>query len=189
MASAAQVHSRLGGVEIHNFTRSSVHHCIRTMSMGEGGRSRTARHEFLEMVPNADSAASLMRACYELLCTLRGSAPPRRSVGTCAAGANTSDFLLDAVVFAGEVLHSGTGPGIVLLMVRISLLLLLPWGRLLLMVLWALSLPWVHLLWVILLLFATLTIVVALGKASAVATPATGSTSSPRSAAARMSNG
>ena len=40
MASAAQVHSRLVAVEARNLTRSSVHRCIRAMSMGEGGRSR-----------------------------------------------------------------------------------------------------------------------------------------------------
>ena len=62
------------------------------------------------MVPNTDSAAALVRACFELPCTLRGSAHPRRSVGTCAAGANTTD-LPGVVVSAGEALHSGTAVG------------------------------------------------------------------------------
>ena len=107
VALAAQVHSWLVPVEARNLTRSSVHRCIHAMSMGEGGRSRAARHELLKMVPNTDSAAALVRACFELPCTLRGSAPPRRSIGTCAAGANTTDLLLDVVVSAGEALRSG----------------------------------------------------------------------------------
>ena len=111
MVSAVQVHSRLGVLEVHNLTRSSVHRCIRAMSMGEGGRSRTARHELLEMVPNTDSAAPLVRACFELPCTLRGSAPSRRSVGTCAAGVNTTDLLPDAIVSSGEALYSNTAVG------------------------------------------------------------------------------
>ena len=106
MASAGQVHSWLVAVEARNLARSSVHSCIRAMSTGEGGRSRTARHELLKMVPNTDDAAALVRACFELPCTLRGNAPPRRSIDTCAAGANTSDLLPDAVVSAGEALRS-----------------------------------------------------------------------------------
>ena len=42
MPSAGQVHSWLVPVEARNLTRSSVHRCIRAMSMGEEGRSRTA---------------------------------------------------------------------------------------------------------------------------------------------------
>ena len=61
-------------------------------------------------MPNTDSAAGLVRACFELPCNLRVSAPPRRSVGTCAAGANT-DLLPDVVVSAGEALRSGTAVG------------------------------------------------------------------------------
>ena len=63
------------------------------------------------MVPNTDSAAELVRACFELPCTLRRSALPRCSVDTCAAGARTTDLLPDAVVSAGEVLRSGTAVG------------------------------------------------------------------------------
>ena len=65
MASARQVHSWLVAVEARNLTRSSVHRCIRAMSTGGGGRSCTARRELLKMVPNVDSAAALMRACFE----------------------------------------------------------------------------------------------------------------------------
>ena len=61
--------------------------------------------------PNTDDAAALVRACFELPCTLRGNAPPCRIVHTCAAGANTADFLLDVVVSAGEALRSGTAVG------------------------------------------------------------------------------
>ena len=98
-------------VEARNLTRSSVHCCIRAMSTGEGGRSRTARHELLKMVPNVDSAAAPVRACFELPCTLRGNAPPRHSVDTCAAGANTADLLSDVVVSAGEALRSSSAVG------------------------------------------------------------------------------
>ena len=111
MASAGQVHSWLVAVEARNLTRSSVHRCIRAMFMGEGGRSRSARHELLKMVPSVDSAAALVRACLELPCTLRGNAPPRRSVDTCATGANTTDPPPDVVVSAGEALCSGTAVG------------------------------------------------------------------------------
>ena len=111
MASAGRVHSCLVAVEARNLTRSSVHHCIRAVSMGEGGRSRTARHELLRMVPNTDGAASLMRACFELPCTLRESAPPRRSVRTCAAGANTTDLLHDIIVSTCEALRSDSAVG------------------------------------------------------------------------------
>ena len=111
MASAGQVQSWLVAVEARNLTRSSVHHCTRAMSTGEGSRSRTARHELLKMVPNVDRAVALMRACFELPCTLRGSAPPRRSVDTCATGANTTDLLPDVVVSTGKVLCSGTAVG------------------------------------------------------------------------------
>ena len=108
MASAGQMHSWLMAVEARNLTWSSVHRCIRAMSTGEGGGSRTVRHEPLKMVPNVDSAAALVRACFELHCTLRGNAPPRRSVDTCAAGVNTTDLLPDVVVSTGEALRSGT---------------------------------------------------------------------------------
>ena len=63
------------------------------------------------MVPSTDTAAALVRACFELPCTLRGSAPPRRSVGTCAAGANATDFFADVVDSAGEALRSGIAAG------------------------------------------------------------------------------
>ena len=111
MELAAQVHSRLGVVEARNLTRSSIHCCIRTTSMGDGGRSRTVRHELQEMVPNTYSAAPLVRACFELPCTLRGNGPPRLSVGTCAASANMTDLLRDVVVSAGEVLRSSSAVG------------------------------------------------------------------------------
>ena len=79
--------------------------------MREVSRSRTARYELLEVVPSTDTAAVLVRACFDFPCTLRGSAPPRRSVGTCAAGANTTDFLADVVDSAGEALRSGIAVG------------------------------------------------------------------------------
>ena len=63
------------------------------------------------MVPNMVSAAPLVRACSEFPCTLRGSVPPHRSLGTCVAGANTTDLLPDVVVSAGEALRSGTAVG------------------------------------------------------------------------------
>ena len=66
------------------------------------------RHNLLEMVPNTDNAAPLVRACSELPCTLWGSTPPHRSVDTYAAGANTTDLLPDVVVSTGEALHSDT---------------------------------------------------------------------------------
>ena len=73
------------------------------------------RHELLEMVPNRDSESPLVRACSELPCTLRGSVFARHSVGTCAAGANTTDFFPDVVVYAGEALHSDIDVGQVVL--------------------------------------------------------------------------
>ena len=76
--------------------------------MGEGSRSRTARLELLEMVPNTDSATPLVRECFELPDALRGSAPRRCSVDTCETDANTTDLLPDVVVSAGEALRSGT---------------------------------------------------------------------------------
>ena len=111
MALAAQVHSRLGALEALNWTRSSVHRCNYAMPMRKWGRSRTARYELPEMVPNTDSAALLVRGCSELPCTLRGSDPTHGSVGTCAASADTTDLLPDAVVFVGEALHSDTAVG------------------------------------------------------------------------------
>ena len=153
MASAPQVHSWLEAVEARNLTRSSVHRCIRAMFMGEGGRNRTVRNELLEMVLNKDSAAPLVRACFELPSTLRGSAPSRHSVGI-----SSPMLLLPTVRRSTPILLLGrwshpAGPGIVLLMLRISPLLrlrvspmlLLTLGRLLLMVLWALLLPWMPL--------------------------------------------
>ena len=107
-ASAAQVYSWLGAVEARNLKWSSVHRCIRTVSTGEEGGSHTERHKLLEMVSYTDSAAPLVRGCSELTCTLRGSAPLRRSVSTCAAGANATYPLPDVVVFAGEALRSDT---------------------------------------------------------------------------------
>ena len=111
MASAGQVHKWLVAVEARNLTRSSVHRYIRAVSTGEGSRSRTARRERLKMVPNIDSATALVQACFELPCTLRGNASPRRSIDTCAAGANTTDLLLGDVVSTGEALLSGTAVG------------------------------------------------------------------------------
>ena len=73
------------------------------MPMGERGGSRPARYELLKVVLNTDSAAPLVCAYSELSCTLRGSVPPRRSVGTCAVGANTNDLLPDVVIFTGEI--------------------------------------------------------------------------------------
>ena len=81
------------------------------MSTGEGDRNRSARHELLEMVPNKGSAAALVRAYFDLFpCNLRGSAPSRRSVGTCGTDSNMIG-LLDVVVSAGEALRSGTAVG------------------------------------------------------------------------------
>ena len=94
-------------VEARNLTRSSVHRCIRTMYTGEEDRSRTARYKLLKMVPNVDGAAALVRACFELPCTPRGNVPPRRSVGTCATSADTTDLLPDVVASTGESLRSG----------------------------------------------------------------------------------
>ena len=116
------------------------------------------------MVPNAESAAALMRTCFELPCTLQGSAPPRRSVDTCAAGANTTD-LREIVVSAGEALRSGTAVGEVVspswprgraavaadVSAAVAEDIAAAGGRLLLMVLW------------LLLLIATSTIVEPLG--------------------------
>ena len=75
---------------------------------GGRGRNHTARHEFLKMVPNTDRAPPLVRACSELSCILRGSAPPRRSVSPCAAGAYANELLPDVVVSAGVTLYSDT---------------------------------------------------------------------------------
>ena len=150
------------------------------MSMEEEGRSRTARHELLKMVPNTDDAAALVRPFSEFPCTLRGNAPPRHTANACAAGANATDLLPNIVVSTGEALRSGTAVGEVvspswprgcqLLLLprgRLLWLVLLPWGRLVLLVLlpWGrlVLLPRVHLLWMTLLLVAALTIVVALG--------------------------
>ena len=63
-------------------------------------------NELLDMVQNTDSAAPLVWAYFELPCTLQGSAPPRRSVGACAAGANTTDLRPDVVVSDGEAFYS-----------------------------------------------------------------------------------
>ena len=102
----------MAAVEARNLTRSSVHRCIRAMFTGEGSRSRSARHELLKMVPNVDRAAALMRASsFELSCTLRGNALPRRSVDICAAGANTTDLLPDGIVSVGKALCSSTAVG------------------------------------------------------------------------------
>ena len=81
------------------------------MSMGKVGWSHTTPHELLKTMANTDMAAGLVRACFELPCSLRGSPPLRRSVGTCAAGANETDPLPDFVVSACEVLRSGTAVG------------------------------------------------------------------------------
>ena len=75
------------------------------MSTGKEGRCGTARHELLKMMPHTDDAVAPVRA--ELLCTLRGNAPPRRTADTCAA-ASAIDLLPDVVVFAGGALRSFT---------------------------------------------------------------------------------
>ena len=80
------------------------------MSMEEEGRSRTARHELLKMVPNTDDAAALVRPCFEFPCTLRGNAPPRRTADAYAAGVNATD-LPNIVVSTSEALRSGTAAG------------------------------------------------------------------------------
>ena len=105
VASAGQMHGCRVAAEARSLTRSNVHRC-RAMSMGEEGRCRTARHELLKMMLHTDDAAALVRA--ELPCTLRRSAPPRRTADTCAAGASATDLLPYAVVSAGEALRSGT---------------------------------------------------------------------------------
>ena len=81
------------------------------MFMEEEGRSHTARHELLKMVPNTGDAAALVRAYFELPCTLRENAPARRTADTCAAGANATDLLPDIVISTGEALRSGTAFG------------------------------------------------------------------------------
>ena len=111
VTSAGQVHNCRVAAEACSLTWSNAHRCIRAMSTGKEGRSRTARHEFLKMVPNTDNAAALMRACFELPYTLQGNAPSHRTVDTCAAGANATDILPDVVVSAGEALRSGTAVG------------------------------------------------------------------------------
>ena len=111
VGSAGQVHSCRVAAEARSLTRSNVHRSIRTMSTGEEGRSRTARHELLKIVPNTDNAAALVRVCFKLLCTLRGNYPPRSTVDTCIAGANATDLLPDVVVSAGEALRSGIAVG------------------------------------------------------------------------------
>ena len=58
------------------------------------------------MVPDANRTAPPVRAYSELSYTLQGSVPPRRSDGTCAAGANATDLLHDDVVSVGVTLHS-----------------------------------------------------------------------------------
>ena len=103
----AQVHSWLEAEAARNCARSSFHRCIRKMSIWQGGRSRTARHELLQTVPNTDSAAPLVRARSMLISTLRGSAPSHRSAGTCVTKANTTD-LSHVVAFAVEALHRDT---------------------------------------------------------------------------------
>ena len=108
MASAGQVHSCRVATEARSSTWSNVNRCIRAMSTGEEARSRTARHELLKMVPNTDDAVVLVRACFELLCTLRGNSPPRRTVDTCTGGINATDLLPDVVLSADETLRSGT---------------------------------------------------------------------------------
>ena len=110
VASAGHVDSCRVAAEARSLTRSNVHCCIRAMSTGEG-RSRSAGHELLKMVPNTADAAALVRACFELLCPLRGNAPPRRTADTCAAGANATDLLPDVVVSAGEAIRFDTAVG------------------------------------------------------------------------------
>ena len=114
-------------VEARNLTRLSTHLCIRTMSTEERGRSRTARHELLKVVPNTNYTAALVRACFELPCILRGNSPPRRSVATCATGVNTTDLLPDVIASAGEALHSGTAVGEVVSLSWPRVVLLMPW--------------------------------------------------------------
>ena len=111
VASAGQVHSCRVAAEARSLMRSNAHRCIRATSTEEGGRRRTARHELLKMVMNTDDTAALVRACFELPCTLRGNSSPRRTANTCAAGANATDRLPDVVVSAGEALRSGIAVG------------------------------------------------------------------------------
>ena len=112
MASAAQVHSWLGAVEARSFKGSSVHYCTRTMSTLEGGRSRTVQHVLLEMVSNVGEVLLLIQACSGLEsylpCTLWRSSPPRCSDSTYAAGTITTCLLLNVVVAAVVIFHSGT---------------------------------------------------------------------------------
>ena len=104
MASAGRVHSCCVGAKARILTRSNVHHC-RAMSAGEEGRYRTARHELLKMIPHTDDAVALVRT--QLLCTLRGNAPPCHTADTCAA-ASVTDLLPDVVASAGGAFRSGT---------------------------------------------------------------------------------
>ena len=107
VASARQVHICRVAAEVQSWTRSNAHRC-RAMSMGEGGRCRTARHELLKMMPHMDDAVALVRV--QSLCTLLGNAPPRRIADTCAA-ASATDILPDEVISAVEALRSGTAVG------------------------------------------------------------------------------
>ena len=91
---------------IFGVQRGKLHYC----SVGGKGVRQNGGKGALRMVPNTDGAAALMRACFELPCTLRGNAPPRRSVDTCASSANATD-LVDVVVSAGKALRSGTAVG------------------------------------------------------------------------------
>ena len=109
VASSGQVHSCRVAAEARSLTRSNVH-CCRTVSTGEEGRCRTARHELLKMIPHTDDAVALVRA--QLPCTLRGNGPSRRTADTCAAGSAT-DLLPDEIVSVGEELRSGTNSNMV----------------------------------------------------------------------------
>ena len=92
--------------EARSLTQSNAHYC-RAMFTGEEGKCRTARHELLKIMPHTDDAVALVRA--QLLCTLQGNAPPRRTADTCAAASATG--LLPYVVSAGGALRSRTAVG------------------------------------------------------------------------------
>ena len=75
------------------------------------GHGRVFIAVFVRIVPNTDSAAPLVRTCYELPCTPERSAPPLCKVGTCTANTNMTDLLHNVVVSAGEALHSAPAVG------------------------------------------------------------------------------
>ena len=112
MVSAARVHSWLGAVEVQTLKGLSVHRYTRTVSTGDGGRSRIVQYVLLEMSSSADGVLLVVQVCSvlepQLPCTLRGRTPPRRSDGTCAAGTCATDFLSNGVASDGVTLRSDT---------------------------------------------------------------------------------